>query len=89
MAEIIGVTPAAICRWEKGERVISDWVIKSYSRYFGVPESYFTGSDEPILSPQEKRLLKYFRLLDEAAQEKYLEAMSGKGGTVSESDTIR
>lgn len=41
MAELIGVSPGAVCRWEKGEREISDWVMKAYSAAFHVPETYF------------------------------------------------
>lgn len=41
MAELIGVSPGAVCRWEKGEREISDWVMKAYSVAFHVPETYF------------------------------------------------
>ena len=41
MAELIGVSPGAVCRWEKGERDISDWVMKAYSTAFHVPETYF------------------------------------------------
>ena len=41
MAELIGVSPGAVCRWEKGEREISDWVMKAYSTAFHVPETYF------------------------------------------------
>ena len=41
MAELIGVSPGAVCRWEKGEREISDWVMKAYSAVFHVPVTYF------------------------------------------------
>lgn len=41
VAEMIGVSPGAVCRWEKGDREISDWVIKAYSSVFNVSENYF------------------------------------------------
>ena len=41
VAELIGVSPGAVCRWEKGEREISDWAMKAYSAAFHVPETYF------------------------------------------------
>lgn len=98
VAEMIGVSAGAICRWEKGEREISDWTIKAYSRAFNVSEKYFTSEspeEEPDptenpsiqeLNDQEKRLLSYFRKLDAMKKEKYLKRISEER-SVSKSDT--
>lgn len=70
VAELIGVSPGAVCRWEKGEREISDWAMKAYSAAFHVPETYFfehreeTGSEakeiklyaEPSQAQDRKRM---------------------------------
>lgn len=94
-AERIGVSAGAVCRWEKGERDISEWVIKAYSRVFQVPESYFTEQlqeETPKIeftkmkvNRQEERLLAYFRQLSALEKEEYLKRL--KERSVSESDT--
>lgn len=56
VAGLIGVSPGAVCRWEKGDREIFDWVIKAYSAAFHVPETYFLEEEEETRN--EKRRLK-------------------------------
>ncbi len=96
VAQLIGVSPGAVCHWEKGDREISNWVIKAYSAAFKVPETYFTDTDNYVfaeriqvmdLTSQEQRLLQYFRLLDEKTKERYLQEISKNENGVSDSDT--
>lgn len=103
VAEMIGVSPGAVCRWEKGDREISDWVIKAYSSVFNVSENYFrsrsqieemvpshrSSDNDAYLTNQEKRLLEYFRRLGAVAKEKYVHEISRESGVVSEFDTDR
>lgn len=58
VAELIGVSPGAVCRWEKGDREILDWVIKAYSATFHVPETYFQEEEEETQS--EKKEIKMY-----------------------------
>lgn len=58
VAELIGVSPGAVCRWEKGDREILDWVIKAYSAAFHVPETYFREEEEENQS--EKKEIKMY-----------------------------
>ena len=100
---MIGVSPGAVCRWEKGDREISDWVIKAYSSVFNVSENYFrsrsqieemvpshhSSDNDTYLTNQGKRLLEYFRRLDAVAKEKYVHEISRESGVVSEFDIDR
>lgn len=58
VAGLIGVSPGAVCRWEKGDREIFDWVIKAYSVAFHVPETYFLEEEEETRN--EKKEIKMY-----------------------------
>ena len=71
MAELIGVSPGAVCRWEKGDREISDWVIKAYSAAFHVPETYFFEHGEETRS--ETKEIKLYAEPSQVQDRKRLE----------------
>lgn len=71
MAELIGVSPGAVCRWEKGEREISDWAMKAYSAAFHVPETYFFEHREETRS--EAKEIKLYAEPSQAQDRKRME----------------
>ncbi len=71
VAELIGVSPGAVCRWEKGEREISDWAMKAYSAAFHVPETYFFEHREETRS--EAKEIKLYAEPSQAQDRKRME----------------
>ena len=61
----IGVTGAAVSRWESGDRNVPDSAIRSICREFGVNETWLrTGDGEPAVSKtREQELAGLFRNL--------------------------
>ena len=70
LAEAVGTTQQTIQRWETGQTDPQCSKIKAISRILGVTVSYLMGMDDvgqqqPTLTPDERRLLSFYRLTDE------------------------
>ena len=76
LAEIVGVRNSSVCNWEKGLNRPDPDTIELICGALDVTPAYILGMDETdtdILTETVKRLLRYYRMLDDAGKELLVE----------------
>lgn len=65
--EIAGVSDKAVSTWEKGIKVPRMGAVQRLADYFGIPKSEILDDRDKqfILSPDERRLINYYRESDD------------------------